>query len=139
MIQETQHMPSHSPRNSPRSDYLMAESLRVAASPSLAHEHPSLKSMTVVLGYYDSQNLLCCSQITYKVNLAHAKSVFRFGCQNAECVQGDFDLSEVLAGAVADRRARVSGELCCQGWRSRTTINDIRCGKILRYTITLGY
>jgi len=48
-------------------------------------------------------------------------------------------LSEVLAQAVTARRTSVAGEICCQGWRDRMTIDTVPCGKILRYTLTLGY
>ena len=117
----------------------MEENLRVKASPSLAETFPGLKSLTVDLGYYDAEGRARNSQIKYTVNLEHAKSVFRVGCQNHECVRGDFDLSNALTEAVSAGRKTVSGELCCQGWRSRTTINAVACGKILRYTFTLGY
>ena len=36
-------------------------------------------------------------------DLEHAKSVFRFDCLNQECVGGGFDLSDLLAQAVAKR------------------------------------
>jgi len=127
------------PRTSPRNEYLMQENLRVKASPSLAEQFPDLKSMTVDLGYFDSKGIGRSSQIKYTVNLEHAKSIFRIGCQNPECVRGGFELSEVLAEAVASKETSVSNELCCQGWRSRTTIDSVACGKILRYKLTLAY
>ena len=74
-----------------------------------------------------------------KVNLANAKSVFRFDCLNNECVRGDFDLSEDLANAIAAHRTSAVGEMCCQGWRSKTTIGTVQCHNILRYTLSLGY
>ena len=52
------------------------------------------------------------------VNLKHAKSVFRFDCQNKECIRGDFDLSDVLAEAIAAQRTTAIGELRCKGWRN---------------------
>jgi hypothetical protein len=65
--------------------------------------------------------------------------VVRFDCSNYECVRGDFDLSEVLAQAVARRRTTVAGEMCCQGWHSKTTIDEVRCHNILRYKLKLAY
>jgi len=132
-------MTINSPRISPRNEYLLQENLRVEASRTLAKEFPDLKSMTVDLGFYDLEGRLCRSQIKYKVNLEHARSVFRFGCENPECVRGGYDLSDVVSKAVKNRSSSVSGDLSCRGWRSRTTINDIPCGKVLRYSITLGY
>ena len=130
---------THSPRTSPRSEYLQQENLRVLASPSIAEKFPGLKAMTVDLGYYNAENLARSSQIKYTVNLTHAKSVFRVGCHNQECVRGDFDLSDALAQAVEARDTSVSGEICCQGWRGRATVDTIPCGNILRYKLTLDY
>ena len=84
--------------------------------PALAEKYHALKSLTVDLAYYDSEGLIRSSQIKYTVNLGHARSVFRIGCHNYECVQGDFDLSDVLAESVAAHRTTVSNEMCCQGW-----------------------
>lgn len=130
---------TQSPRTSPRHEYLLEENARAEASPSLAHQFPNLKSLTVDLGYYDSEGRLRSSQIKYAVNLTHAKSVFRVSCQNPECVRGDFDLTHALAEAVGAGSTSVSSELRCHGWRSRTTIDSVQCGKILRYKISLGY
>jgi hypothetical protein len=65
--------------------------------------------------------------------------VFRFNCPNTECVRGDFDLTEELADAVKARRTTVTGEMVCQGWRSRTTIDTVHCHNVLRYKLTLTY
>jgi hypothetical protein len=128
-----------SPKTSPRGEYLQQENLRVQASPTLAQKFPQLKSATMDLGYFDAGGIVRSSQIKYTVNLKHAKSIFRVACQNYECVRGDFDLTDVLARAVLSRQTSVSGEICCQGWRSRATIDTVPCHNLLRYTLTLGY
>lgn len=130
---------THSPRTSPRSEYLQQQNQLVLGSPSLAEKFSKLKSLTVDLGYFGTEGIACSSQIKYTVNLAHAKSIFRVGCHNQECVRGDFDLSEVIANAVTDKRTSVSGELCCQGWRNRAGIDTIPCHNLLRYKLTLSY
>lgn len=130
---------THAQRTSPRGEYLQQENLRVLESSTMAEKFAALKSLTVDLGHYDPEGKSRNSQIKYTVNLAHAKSVFRVACHNHECVRGDFDLSEVLAEAVAARRKLVTGELRCQGWRSKTAIDSLPCHNILRYTMTLGY
>ena len=129
----------HSPRTSPRSEYLLQEKQRVLESPTLAEKFRKLKSLTVDLGFYDPEGVTRSSQIKYTVNLEHAKSVFRFGCHNHECVRGDFDLSAVLATAVTARRTTASGEMRCEGWRSRAGIDTVPCHNILRYKLTLKY
>src|ERR1041385_6327132 len=123
----------------PRADYRQAEAQRANASITLAEKFQELKSLTVEFGYYSPEGISRNSQIKYTVNPEHAKSVFRLDCHNSECVRGDFDLSETLAQAVAARQATATGEMCCQGWLSKTTIDSVRCKNILRYKISLAY
>ncbi len=122
-----------------RSEYREQEGQRVKDSLSLADRFRQLKSLTVELNYLDAEGLTRNSKIKYSVNLANAKSVFRFSCPNHECIRGDFDLTDQLAAAVASKRTAVNGEMLCEGWRSKTTIDTVHCHNILRYTLTLGY
>ena len=126
-------------RTSPRGEYLQQENLRVLESITLAAKFSALKSLTVDLGHYDPEGRSRHSQIKYTVNPDFAKSVFRLDCMNGECVCGDFDLSEALAKAVAARQATVTGEMICQGWLSKTTIDRVHCNNILRFKLTLSY
>jgi hypothetical protein len=65
--------------------------------------------------------------------------VFRLDCPNSECIGGDFDLSEALTQTVAAREGTATGEMCCQGWLSKTTIDRLHCHNILRYKLSLEY
>ena len=129
----------HRQRTDARGEYLQQQNQRVLNSTSLAEKFQRLKALRVDLAYYDPGRQARSSQLKYTVNLEHAKSVFRFFCQNNECVRGDFDLSQALADAVAAHRTTVTGEMCCQGWRNKTTIDTVRCHNILRYKLTLKY
>ncbi len=123
----------------PRADYRQQESQRTKESSSLAEKFPELKTLTVEFAYFSPEGISQNRQIKYTVNPEHAKSVFRLDCTNDECIRGDFDLSEVLAQAVAARQATATGEMRCQGWLSKTTIEEIHCHHILRYKFTLEY
>jgi hypothetical protein len=129
----------HHQRFSPRAEYRQQENQRVNDSTNLAERFRDLKSLTVDLAHFAPESLTKTSEIKYTVNLAHAKSVFRFDCTNDACVGGDFDLSVALANAVAARHTLVSGEAICQGWRSKTSIDRAPCHNILRYKLSLGY
>jgi len=122
-----------------RAEYRQQEGQRIKDSASLADKFPQLKSLTVDLTYFNPGGVSRNSQIKYTVNLANARSVFRFDCHNNECVRGDFDLSEELTNAVAAHRASVTGEIRCQGWLSKTTIDTVHCNSVLRYKLSLGY
>jgi hypothetical protein len=65
--------------------------------------------------------------------------VFRFDCQNSECVRGDFDLSVALARVVAARQSAATGELCCQGWLNKVLVDKTHCHNVLRYKLSLEY
>jgi hypothetical protein len=126
-------------RTGARFEHREQESQRVKDSPSLADRFRKLKSLTVDLSFYDPEGVSKTSQVKYTVNITNAKSVFRFNCPNTECIRGDFDLTDQLATAVAKRKTMVTGEMVCQGWRSKTTVDTVRCANILRYKLTLGY
>src|SRR5882672_11480850 len=95
---------------SPRAEYLQQEHQRVKDSASLQERYRDLKSLTVEIAYFGEGGFIRRGEMKYTVNLAHAKSLFRFSCPNNECVGGDFDLSAELANAVAGGQEFASGE-----------------------------
>jgi hypothetical protein len=129
----------HHHKVGPRAEYRMQESERTKNSATLAEKFEQLKSLTVDLAYFGPESLIRTGQLKYTVNLAHARSVFRFDCPNPECVQGDFDLSADLANAVAAHQTTVTGEAVCRGWRNKAAIDSVLCGHVLRYKLTVGY
>ena len=126
-------------KTSARAEYRQEQGQRVRDSGSLADKFPQLKSLTVVLDYYDSEGVTRSGQIKYAVNLSNAKSLFRVDCQNDQCVRGDFDLSDDLTNAVAGHLTTATGELCCQGWIDKDNVGTTHCHKILRYKLSLEY
>jgi hypothetical protein len=127
------------PKFTPRAEYRQQQAQRVSESPTLSELFPELKTLTVESAYFNPDGGTRNREIKFTPNLEHARSVFRVECVNQECVGGDFDLSDVLAHAVAERQTKVTGEMPCQGWRSKTTIGQVHCHDILRYELTLGY
>jgi hypothetical protein len=135
--------PSFSTRYPPkigaRGKYLREEHERIQLAPSLAETFPDLKSLSALLSYFAPFGRTPLSQVKYTFNLAHAKALFHFACSSNECVGGNFDLSTALAQAVAGRRGTVTGELRCQGWQSKSTIDQVCCDHVLRYKLTLRF
>ena len=123
---------------SARNEFRHRENLRIMESGSLSLRFPKLKSLKAEVTYHVAGSLGQSAQIKYDVNLEHAKSVFRFDCRNNECVGGGFDLSELLAGAVAKRSKILTGEMNCPGWRDKDNVNKLRCRNILRYKLSLA-
>jgi hypothetical protein len=126
-------------KNNPRAEYRLREMERVNSSASLAEKFPVLKSLTADLAYFGPDGLSRNGGLRYKVNVAHAKSVFSFACQHPECLAGNFDLSDVLSEAIARRRKSAEGEIRCQGTRERPKEGKRPCHNLLRYKLILGY
>jgi hypothetical protein len=126
-------------KEGPRFTYRQKENQRIKNSPRLTDKFQQLKSLVLELSYYDSTRATKNAQVKYEPNLENAKSVFRIDCPNQGCIGGDFDLSEEIARAIAQHRTTVSGELTCQGWLSKTTINTVPCHNVLRYKLSLSY
>jgi hypothetical protein len=122
-----------------RGKYLLEERERLNLAATLADTFPDLKSLDALLSYFGPLGRTPQSEVKYSFNLAHAKVLFRFECPNNECVGGNFDLSTALAQAVAERRKTINGELRCQGWQSKDTIDRVYCDHVLRYKLVLGY
>ncbi len=122
-----------------RSEHRQQENLRINASPNMSSRFQDLKSLTVHLRFFEPGGGRQTSEIIYSVNLQHAKSILAISCGNSECIRGDFDLTESLARAVDARLAGTDGESCCQGWRSKTTIDARRCLDMLRYKLSMTY
>lgn len=135
--------PSFSTRYAPkigaRGKYLLEERERIRLAASLTDTFPNLKSLSALLSYFGPFGRSPQSEVKCTFNLAHAKALFRFACPNNECVGGNFDLSAALARAVAERRETVNGELRCQGWQSKATIDRVCCDNVLRYKLVLGF
>ncbi len=128
------------PKNiGPRAEYRLQESQRARDSACLADKFPHLRALTVDLAFGNVEGTGQNNELKYRVNLANAKSVFRFDCPNSECVGGDFDLSNDLIKAYNERCATASGETRCQGWRSKATVGTCRCQNIVRFKLSLTY
>ena len=124
---------------SPRVEYRQKENLRLQASATLAETFQEMKSLTVDLAQFGPLGQTKTSEMKYTVNLAHAKSLFRIDCSNAECVAGDFDLSRELAKAIHARQENATGEVTCNGWHSKLEIDRVHCNHILRYKLNVGF
>jgi len=122
-----------------RGKYLLEERERIELAASLADTFPDLKSLSGLLSYFAPAGRSPQSEVKCTFNLAHAKALFRFACPNNECVGGNFDLSLALARSVTERREAITGELRCQGWQSKSTIDQVCCDHVLRYQLVLGF
>jgi len=124
----------------PRTEYRLRRTDQINSSPTLSEKFPKLKLLRVTVDFFDSSGVTRTGGMKYKVNLAHGRSLLSFNCVHPECIGGDYDLTEQLAQAIADKRKVVEGELRCQGTRyNKERKQEKPCQSILRYKLTLGY
>jgi len=126
-------------RSNPRREYRLKQRERIEASALMAVKFPGLKGLTVMLEFFDAGGSTRQGQMKCKLNVAQSRSAVWFGCRGGECVGGDFDLSEAVAKAVAERRRVMTGELRCQGTRKRADHEVVPCQTLLRYKLNLNY
>ena len=129
----------HVPTPNPRREYRLKQREQIEASAFLAKEFPQLKALKVTLEYYDADGVTKNGEMKCKVNVEHARAALWFACPGAECMEGDFDLSRVLAKAAAERRKVMTGEVRCGGTRKRGAHEKAPCRILLRYKLNLNY
>jgi hypothetical protein len=130
------HMPS---KSNPRQEYRLKQRARIEASPVMAKKYPRLKTLRVMLEYFDAAGTTKNGELKCKLNVELARSALWFACPGVDCACGDFDLSAALAKAVAGRRKVATGELRCPGTRKRGDREPAACGTLLRYRLDLNY
>lgn len=127
------------PKRGLRQEYRLRQRERVEASPLLGNRFPRLKGLKVTLEFFDQAGSSKQGGLQCKLNVQHANSALWFDCPGAGCVGGDFDLTEALAEAVAEGHKVATGELRCQGTRTRGKQKSVACGTLLRYKLNLSY
>jgi len=127
------------PKRSARQEYRLKQRERIEGSLLMAKKFPRLKGLKVTLEYYNAAGTTKNGEMTFRLNLEHARSVLWFACPGGECTGGDFDLSQALTKAVAVRRKVATGELRCEGTRKRGDREVVPCRALLRYKLNLDY
>jgi hypothetical protein len=123
----------------PAQEYQLRQAERMQNSPMLLAKFPHLKFLKVHLLYFDPSGLTQIGELKYSVNVSNAKCMFVFACRNAACACSHYDLSAAFANALHSRSKKVGGEVRCEGTRTRVKGEELPCGNLLRYKLTLGY
>lgn len=126
-------------KTNPQAEYRKRAIQRVNDSIPLAEKFPKLSSLALDLAYFAPDGLTRTGELRYKVHVKQAKSVISLACPHVTCVAGEFDLSDVVADALAHLRKFIEGEIRCSGSRQRGAEVKEPCGNLLRYKVTIGY
>jgi hypothetical protein len=127
------------PRRKLRLEYRLRQKEQMDASPFVTEKFPKLKRLNLILQYFDADGITKNADMKCKMNIEHTRSMLVFACPCQECLEGDFDLTEALANAVAKRRKIATGELRCQGTRKRLNLEPGPCHTLLRFEMILDY
>ena len=123
----------------PAQEHQQRQAIRMQNSPMLLAKFPHLKFLKVNLLYFDPTGLTPLGELKYSVNISNAKCMFVFACRNAACACGHFDLSAAFDNALHSRSKKDEGEVRCEGTRTRINGEELPCGNLLRYKLTIGY
>ncbi len=61
-------------------------------------------------------------------------ALFRIECLNKECVDGGFDLSQVITGMIRNHKEAANGELICEGTSTSANHSTIAYEVAIQYT-----
>jgi hypothetical protein len=122
-----------------QAEYRQAQHQRARQSATIAERFRQLEALTVEFAYLSPDGVSRNREVKFTVNIERAPSVFRLECLNHSCVEGDHDLTELLAQTVAIRKNTVEGEMRCPGWLDGGSVNQQRCGQRIAYTLHLRY
>jgi len=124
---------------SPRSEYREEQFRRTRLAAKLQEKFASLAALSIKYNYLNPDGSPRHREVKFTVNVERASAVVRVDCLNPDCVGGDFDLSDALAQAVHIRQREVSGELRCEGWQDRFSIDHVLCHQRIAFEIALEY
>jgi hypothetical protein len=103
---------------------------RVQAGFVSAH-FPGVKSIIISMMYNQSG---IGKSLPRTVNFSPDSSAFfRIDCLNKDCVDGGFDLSNVLNSMIRDRREAAKGQLSCEGNGASADHSDIVYKVAIKY------
>ncbi|MBI1176893.1 hypothetical protein GC207_05585 [bacterium] len=122
-----------------RAEYRQAQLQRAARSATLAEKFAGLTALTINVSYLAPDGSPRNRNVKHTVNVERAPSEFHLTCLNHECIEGDYDLTELLNRAVTNRDKQVTATMCCQGWQDRLSIDRRRCGQQIALTMNLDY
>lgn len=63
-----------------------------------------------------------------------SSALFRIDCLNKECIDGGFDLTQVITGMIRNRRASAKGDLSCEGDSPSAAHSTIAYEVAIKYT-----
>lgn len=109
----------------PRNKEIELKHLLCSHSSCVSQEFPDIKSIDIRIKFTnpdDGSEFI--KNITYQPN---SKAYFQYPCPYGECVNGGYDLKNVIERAVKypDKQARE--KLTCNGWQDAERVGKHRC------------
>jgi len=100
--------------------------------------YPQVKTLTFELNYRDPDGLAQPSSETYTRGPEHS-AFLKIQCPYRECINGGYDLTELISDMLNNNKLECHGKVSCQGWQDRNRIGKYRCLCELTYKITATY
>jgi hypothetical protein len=55
------------------------------------------------------------------------KAYFKYDCPYRECINGGYDLNDIINKAIESPNKQAEGKLICQGWQDKERVNKHKC------------
>lgn len=94
-------------------------------SPLISQSYPGIKSIEIKITFTDpNDGEKFEGKQSYNTD---SKAFFRYDCPYRECVNGGYDLKNVIENAIQAPNQQVQERLICQGWQDQKRINKYKC------------
>ena len=103
-------------------------------SRTVAIEFPSVKSITIL---WNNGNILSESPNKWDVEPSERFN-FYIGCGYRECVEGGFDLTEIVRHSIKQKETQAGTIRCC-GWEDMERYKRFRCDNTIYYSISAEF
>lgn len=111
---------------------------KINSAGSIIDHFPNAKTLLFNLTFVDPDHQV--SPIHKNLSYGPQQpAFFEFDCPYWECVDGGFNLKDVVHSMFRDKKAESCGELRCMGWQDRERVGRHRCLCTLKYRVTMEY
>jgi hypothetical protein len=111
---------------------------KIKAAGNILDHYPNVKALHFDLTFVDLDNQVSPihKNLSYR---PQQPAFFEFDCPYWECVDGGFNLRDVVHLMLRGKKPECSGDLRCRGWQDRERVGRHHCYCTLKYRITAEY
>jgi hypothetical protein len=107
--------------------------LREDEAPRLRDQIPAVEELTILIEETTRDGV---GATTHKRRIVvdSAPALFEIACSDRDCIDGGFDITDQMMGALRSGKPIIEGEMTCSG-----TVADAPCSHTIQYTARAAY